>query len=55
MSALTAKLLEENRLEDLKKSLEDTAFREKMYEEFGLKSDLKEEMADGESAQDATL
>ena len=36
MSALTAKLLEENRLDDLKKATQDNEFREKLLRELGL-------------------
>ena len=36
MSALTAKLLEENRLDDLKKATQDIEFREKLLRELGL-------------------
>ena len=36
MSALTAKLLEENRLDDLKRATQDDEFREKLLREFNL-------------------
>ena len=36
MSALTAKLLKEKRLEDLQHATEDEEFREKLMKEFGI-------------------
>ena len=36
MSLLTAKLLEENRLDDLKKITEDEEFMEQLMKEFGI-------------------
>ena len=36
MSALTAKLLGEKRLEDLQRATEDEEFREKLMKEFGI-------------------
>lgn len=36
MSLLTARLLKENRLEDLQKATEDESFREQLMKEFGI-------------------
>ena len=35
-AALTARLLEENRLDDLKRSTEDKEFKEQLLKEFGI-------------------
>ena len=35
-AALTARLLEENRLDDLKRSTEDREFKEQLLKEFGI-------------------
>ena len=36
LTELTARLLEENRLDDLKKSTEDREFKEQLLKEFGI-------------------